>query len=96
MRRLAEINVGRAHEAKERLVKEAGLVPTFTGSFFNEFVLKVSGLAQRLSRFTAERIVPGIHLARWYPELQDSLLICVTEMNEGEEIEHLVRTFSGD
>ncbi|MBI2988928.1 MAG: aminomethyl-transferring glycine dehydrogenase subunit GcvPA [Deltaproteobacteria bacterium] len=96
MRRLAEANVGRAHDAQERLAKEAGLAPVFSGPFFNEFVLKVNGLARRLSRFGIERIIPGIPLARWYPELQESLLVCVTEMNEGEEIEHLVRTFSGD
>ena len=95
MRRLAEINVGRAHEARERLVKEAGLAPSFSGPFFNEFVLRVKGLAERQTRFAAEKIIPGIPLARWYPELQDGLLICVTEMNEGEEIERLVRTFSG-
>ena len=96
MRRLAEINVGRAHDVKDRLVTEAGLMPAFTGPFFNEFVLKASGLDQSLSRFTAKKIIPGIPLARCYPELEDSLLVCVTEMNEEEEIEHLVRTFSRD
>jgi glycine dehydrogenase subunit 1 len=96
MRRLAEINVGRAHDVKDRLVTEAGLMPAFTGPFFNEFVLKASGLDQSLSRFTAKKIIPGIPLDRWYPELEDSLLVCVTEMNEEEEIEHLVRTFSRD
>ena len=96
MRRLAEVNARRAHEAKERLVKEAGLAPAFTGPFFNEFVLRVKGLAQHQSRFAAEKIIPGIPLARWYPELQDCLLVCVTEMNEGEEIEQLVRTLSGN
>lgn len=94
MRTIAQVNVGRAYRAKERLVKEAGLLPAFSGSFFNEFVVKVKGLAQRYSRFTDAKIIPGIPLGRWYPELQDSLLICVTEMNEEEEIEHLVRTFS--
>lgn len=96
MRRLAEINVMHAHNACNRLVKEAGLSPVFSGPFFNEFVVKVKGLNQRLARFTDAKIVPGIPLARWYPELQDALLICVTEMNEREEIEHLVTTFCGD
>ncbi len=96
MRRLAEVNVARAHEAQERLVKEAGLLSLFSGPYFNEFVLKVRGLAERLPRFTAKKIIPGFPLARWYPELDDSLLICVTEMNEREEIDRLVREFSGD
>ncbi len=96
MRRLAAINSRRAHETRERLVREAGLAPVFSGPFFNEFVLKVRGMAQRQSRFTAEKIVPGIPLGRWYPELEEGLLVCVTEMNDREEIDHLVRTFSGD
>jgi glycine dehydrogenase subunit 1 len=95
MRRLAEVNARRAHRARERLVKEAGLAPVFSGPFFNEFALKVNGWAERRSRFFANRIVPGISLSEWYPELPDTLLICVTEMNEEEEIEQLARTFSG-
>jgi len=95
MRRLAEINGARAREARDRLVQEAGLQPVFTGPFFNEFVLKAKDLAERLPRFTAARIVPGIPLDRWYPELPECLLVCFTEMNGEEEIDHLVRTFSG-
>lgn len=94
MRQLAEVNVARAHETRERLVEEAGLTPIFNGPFFNEFVISVQALSERLSRITSKRVVPGIPLAPWYPELQDCLLICVTEMNEQEEIDQLVRMFS--
>jgi glycine dehydrogenase subunit 1 len=93
MRRIAEVNAARAHRARERLIREAGLVPAFSGPFFNEFVLKVGGWAERRGRFISNRVVPGISLSEWYPELEDSLLICVTEMNEEEEIEKLARTF---
>ena len=94
MRRLAEANVARAHETRGRLVKDARLVPTFGAPFFNEFVLNVKGLTKVLSRFESKRIVPGIPLKPWYPELGEGLLICVTEMNEREEIDRLVETFS--
>jgi len=96
LRRVAQVNVDRAHEVRERLVREAKLPPVFSGPFFNEFVLKVEGLNQRLPGFAAKKIAPGIPLGRWYPELPDSLLICATEMNGGEEIEQLVGTFSGE
>jgi glycine dehydrogenase subunit 1 len=94
MRRIAEVNAARAHRVRERLIQEAGLAPVFGGPFFNEFVLKVDRWAERRARFIANKIVPGIALSEWYPELQDSLLICVTEMNEEEEIAELARTFS--
>jgi len=94
VRRLAEVNATRAYEARDRLVQEGGLVPTFTDPFFNEFVLEAKGLTRRLRGVLAKKIVPGIPLAPLYPELADSLLICVTEMNDREEIDRLVRAFA--
>jgi glycine dehydrogenase subunit 1 len=94
IRRLAEVNLARAHEAHDRLMKEAKLEPCFSGVFFNEFVMRTKG-ADRIFRQCAEqKIVPGVALDRWYPELRDCLLVCVTEMNEREEIGRLVRTIS--
>ena len=95
MRRLAEVNVARAHEACERLVDEARLERCFAGSFFNEFVLRGADLDSLFQRCGAEKIVPGVALGQWYPELQDAFLICATEMNEREEINRLVRTIAG-
>jgi len=95
IRRLAEINVSRAHETRERLIKEAGLTPVFDGPVFNEFVLRVKDLGKALGRLESQRIVPGLALKRWYPQLGGCLLLCVTEMNDREEIDQLVRTFTG-
>lgn len=95
LRRLAEANVGRAHEAYEQLIASAKLRPVFSGPFFNEFVLRTSGAQDVLTRCAAEKIVPGIDLGQWYPELKDCLLLCVTEMNEREEIDRLVRVIAG-
>lgn len=90
LRRLAEVNVLRAHDARDRLVSQARLESCFSGAFFNEFVLRVRNLEGVLQRCAAARIVPGVPLGQWYPELEDGLLVCVTEMNEREEIERLV------
>jgi glycine dehydrogenase subunit 1 len=95
LRRLAEVNVARAHETYARLIAEATLASCFSGPFFNEFVLRAGNLARLEQRCAAEKILPGIPLAQWYPELPDALLVCVTEMNEREEIERLVRAIAG-
>lgn len=95
LRRLGEVNVARAHEAHARLIKEAKLASRFSGPFFNEFVLRAGDPARLQERCAAEKILPGIPLAQWYPDLSDCLLVCVTEMNEREEIERLVRTIAG-
>jgi glycine dehydrogenase subunit 1 len=94
LRRMAEVNLARAHETRARLIKEAKLESCFSGPFFNEFVLRAGDLGRLIERCAAEKIVPGIALAGWYPELSDCLLVCVTEMNEREDVERLVRAIS--
>lgn len=94
IRRLAEINVARAHDAHAQLVRNAKLETVFSGPYFNEFVLRAKNLDEMFGRCAAQKIVPGIRLGQWYPELRDCLLVCVTEMNENEEIEQLVRSIS--
>jgi glycine dehydrogenase subunit 1 len=95
IRRLAEVNASRSQGLCDRLVAEAKLERCFTGPCFNEFVLRAKNLEGIMKRCAGERIVPGVPLGPWYPELSDCLLICVTEMNEREEIEQLVRAVRG-
>ncbi len=91
MRRLAEINLQRAHRARARLTGDGALSEVFSGPFFNEFVVRGAHLGQLFTRCAAEKIIPGIELGKWFPELADGLLVCVTEMNEPGEIDRLVR-----
>jgi len=95
MRRISEVNLARAHAANSELVGQAKLEPVFSGPFFNEFVLRYKDLARDFGRCADRKILPGIRLEPWFPELADCLLTCVTEMNEREEITELVRTIAG-
>jgi glycine dehydrogenase subunit 1 len=92
LRRLAEVNAAHAREVHDRLIGEAKLDPCFSAPFFNEFALRAKDLSGVLTRCAAKKIVPGVDLGRWYPELRDCLLLCVTEMHDKEEIEKLVAT----
>ncbi|MSP39884.1 MAG: aminomethyl-transferring glycine dehydrogenase subunit GcvPA [Deltaproteobacteria bacterium] len=95
MRRIAEVNLARAHGAKAELIAQAKLERVFSGPFFNEFVLRDKYLERSFARTADKKILPGIRLEPWYPELKDCLLVCATEMNEREEIVELVRTIAG-
>ena len=94
LRRLAEINVARAHDAHSRLLAQANVEAVFAGPFVNEFVVRVNHLDAAIERCGGQKIIPGVALEKWYPELKDCLLVCVTEMNEAEEVEALVRTLA--
>ena len=94
MRRLAEVNVARAHEAYQRLIHYSKVEGCFTAPFFNEFVVRGKQLDEIMRRCAERRIIPGISLVKWYPELPDCLLVCVTEMNDREGIDRLVRAVS--
>jgi glycine dehydrogenase subunit 1 len=95
MRRVAEVNLARAHRARARLEQETQLAAVFSGPFFNEFVVRAPGATELLAKCAAAKIVPGIPLEKWYPELKDTCLVCVTEMNENEEVDRLVRIIAG-
>jgi len=90
LRRMAEINALRARSAFGKLQSRAQLEAVFSGPCFNEFVLRSRDTRQLFAKCAANKIIPGIALGDFYPELQDCLLICVTEMNERGEIERLV------
>jgi glycine cleavage system P protein (glycine dehydrogenase) subunit 1 len=92
LRSLAEANVLRAHDAFARLQKAAKLEAVFSGPFFNEVVLRAPDIERLFAQCAEHKIVPGIRLKDYYPELSDSFLMTVTEMNQREEIERLVHT----
>ena len=94
LRELAELNYRRAHKAAARLVA-AGARLRFSAPFFNEFVIEVPDAWARWERMTAEGVMAGFPLAEWYPELQDCLLLAVTEVHRMEQIERLVAGLGG-
>jgi glycine dehydrogenase subunit 1 len=95
LRRLAELNLQRATYARQQLAAIPGCRVPFTGPTFNEFVLETpqpaGGLIRQLS---AQRLIPGIDLGRFYSERSHQLLMCVTEMNTREDIDRLCSALS--
>jgi len=90
LRRLAELNLQRSTYARQRLAGIPGCRVAFTGPTFNEFVLETpKPAATLLHQLSAQRLIPGIDLGRFYPQRAHQLLVCVTEMNAREDIDRL-------
>jgi glycine dehydrogenase subunit 1 len=96
---LARLNFDKAHYAREAIVRaggKAGVTARFAGPFFNEFVVGGLGDASAAQkRLLGSGLVAGLPLGRYYPELQDSLLVCVTELNGVEDIDRLAAALAG-
>jgi len=84
---LAKQNLAKAHYAAGSLAPAGKQL--FKGTpYFNEFVIDSGENAEELNRrLLDERIVGGLPLARFYPELGNAMLWCCTELNTREQID---------
>jgi glycine cleavage system P protein (glycine dehydrogenase) subunit 1 len=92
---LARVNYRAAHDAARQL-EAAGVAQRFAAPFFNEFVVRVSDAEARWEALAKrDGVVAGYPLGRWYPELADALLVCVTETHRRPQIDRLVAALAG-
>lgn len=96
LREVALLNLRKAAYAKEQLAKVRGFSLRFTGPTFNEFVLRTKKKpGEVLTGLLKRQIIGGLDLGRFYPELKDCLLVCVTEQNSRTEIDALAKALGG-
>jgi glycine dehydrogenase subunit 1 len=93
IRELAEHNLAKADYAAKALSAQAGAKLRFHGApRFHEFVLQTNESPAALSqRLLDNKIVGGIELSRWYPELKNCTLWCATEMMPRETIDRAAK-----
>jgi len=91
IRELARLNHDKAEYLKEELKKKGCNIP-FESATFNEFVVEFPGALDGVfERLLEKKIVAGLPLGAYYPELANHLLLCVTETRTKEEMDALVR-----
>jgi len=97
VREMALLNLRKAAYAKGKLAKAKGFALRFDGPTFNEFVVQAKRrpVRQILGALARKRMLAGVALDRFYPELRDCFLVCVTEQNRREEIDGLVKALGG-
>ena len=88
IRELAEHNLAKADYASKTLSAQPGAKLLFHGApRFHEFVLQTEeSPAQWTQRLLDNKIVGGIDLSRWYPELRNCTLWCATEVITREQM----------
>ena len=85
LRELAAQNLAKAHYLS------GGLKQRFSGPFFNEFVVRTNGKTPDSvnAALLDKKIIGGLPLGRFYPELKDCLLLCATEMSRREHMDEV-------
>lgn len=91
VRDVARQSLQKAHYAQRAITGLPGFAAAWDGPFFHEFAVRTPVAPEKLSAGLLEHgIVGGLPLGRFYPELADSMLFCVTEARTKEEIDALV------
>ena len=90
LRELAEQNLAKAHYLAGKLK------PRFSGNFFNEFVVRAEGKSPgEINRaLLKKKIIGGLPLGRFYPELADCTLLCTTETTKRADMDRLAGVLS--
>ena len=96
IRELAEHNLAKAAYAAKALSAQSGAKLLFNDApRFHEFVLETQeSPAQWSQRLMDEKIIGGIELSRWYPELKNATLWCATEVVPREAIDAAARVMA--
>ena len=96
IRELAEHNLAKADYAAKTLSAQPGAKQLFAGARrFHEFVLQTDESPSAWNkRLLDEKIVGGLDLSRWYPELKNATLWCATEMITREQIDRAAKVLA--
>jgi glycine dehydrogenase subunit 1 len=91
LRQVANLCLQKSHYACEALTRIKGVVAAFKAPFFKEFTVRLQRPAAGLQDFLLGRkIIAGLDLGAWYPELPNTCSFAVTERRTRGEIDALV------
>ncbi|MHB8620412.1 MAG: aminomethyl-transferring glycine dehydrogenase subunit GcvPA [Chloroflexota bacterium] len=89
LREVANLCLQKSHYLAEHL--PAGYHLKFATPFFQEMAVQCPcPPAEINARLLKEHVIGGAELGRWYPELEDCMLLCTTEMVSREAIDRLL------
>ncbi len=85
LRELAEHNLAKAHYLGSKLKTR------FDAPIFNEFVVDAPGDANQ--KLLGKKIIGGLPLHRFYPELNGATLVCATEMSRRSDMDAVAEAY---
>lgn len=88
---MAVANIQKAHYAKKAFIKN-GFELVFDGPAFNEFIVKLNKSVKDVNKALLQKgIIGGYDLGHDFSELENHMLVAVTELRTKEEIDTFVK-----
>jgi glycine dehydrogenase subunit 1 len=89
LRELALQNLSKAHYLGGKLNQK------FSAPYFNEVVVPVADVAAANRTLLNRKIIGGLDLSRFYPELSGHMLLCATEMSKKTDMDTVAEVLGG-
>ncbi|MGE5325997.1 MAG: aminomethyl-transferring glycine dehydrogenase subunit GcvPA, partial [Deltaproteobacteria bacterium] len=94
LKALAEQNLAKAHYAASQLAAVPGVALPFESPRFNEFVVRTAASAEKvLDALLDQKIIGGLILEPFYPELKNHVLVCATELTSKSAIDRTAEIY---
>ncbi len=95
LKAVGELCLQNAHYLAAEIARLPGFALAFDGPFFNEFAVRCPVSPATINaRLREAGIIGGYDLGRDYPDFEDALLFCTTELNRKEDLDQLVTLLS--
>ncbi len=99
LKEVAFQNFQKAHFAKKELSKLPGYEILNKKPTYNEFLVKCPNINALIKQCKQRNLQPPLNISRYYPEMKNIALVCVTEMNSKDSIDTFIeaaRSVSND
>jgi glycine dehydrogenase subunit 1 len=89
---VAQLCYHKAHYLAAQIDPLPGYELATAGPFFNEFVIRCPRPVREINeRLLEGSIIGGLDLSRFYPGMEDRMLLCATEVHSRVMLDKLVR-----
>ncbi|MCJ7648833.1 MAG: glycine dehydrogenase, partial [Candidatus Lokiarchaeota archaeon] len=94
LREIATQNIQKAHYLKEKLALISGYEILNKKPTYNEFLLKCPDIDELIKECKIGNILPPLRISYYYPNMNNVLLVCVTETNSKESLDKFLEIAS--
>ena len=96
LREVASQCIQKAAYLRQQLASTGLVELPFRGPIYNEFTVRTSRPASEvLTAFAEQKILAGVAIGQFFPELNNDFLVAVTELNTREQMDRYVEVLRG-